>query len=219
MGGINHRQGRLMHLPPVLYHGTAKYLIDRAIKYRDTIPRLSITPDPDIAARYASYKIADKLMSGYLFLINGYSRRFHINLDEPEETGPSEIQRLKSGKVNNSLVLFDRDTLLRIPAHNPGVEMLDDESTGGGMNGLQLSSHDRFDYPLDALICTFDYQSGEKKVKAVPIEFRLFNFHLWQENFIIDPPDNHIIYKITRSALPELAFVMFARKLFTGLDT
>lgn len=203
-------------LPPVLYHGTAKYLIDQTLKLNRSLSRLSLTPDPTFAAQYASYRVTQNY-EWHIQIENDLNRHLQVHLGLSDGVDPAEIKKLKKGEVNSSLLIFDRDTILHRLKQDPNIDIFSDDF--GTSVQLSISRADFFVYPSEALIASLDYRSGGRRTRSLSIHTRIFNPYLWEDNFCVRPPE-----KTIKQALPELTytplyFSMFIQALFLGTNT
>ena len=206
------KQTVTISLSPVLYHGTARFIIEDWKKNGINNRFLSLTSNPVYAAGYAQYNIkTDSLDMKQMELENKARRQIKIGyggFDQPHL--PEEFKLLKRGKIVNSLALFDRDAVLAVKGYDYG----DDES-GGGRAGLHLSenqeyahSHGSPSIPFEALMATFNFIAAEGNKNKITFWFHVFNQLLWDENFSQAPPFKGITITGPSYGSRPLLFVM-----------
>ncbi len=202
-------------LPPVLYHGTAKYAVEFWRKAGIQSRVFSLAGDPTYAAGFASYFIGQQPPhEGWAMELNNkHGRKIIINRTTIGQFAlEAEYEQLMQGKVAQALTFFDRDLLLA--GEGQSFEL---ESEFDWNAGLVIKHPKDYQKVFEALFAVLYYD-----IENETAEFKIFNPYLWKSNFSIRPsPIGNLEKLIPPSRHREmrrtdLGMYILAKKLFLG---
>jgi hypothetical protein len=202
-------------LPPVLYHGTARYAVEFWQKAGIQHRTFSLAGDPTYAARFATYFVAEKPWPGCVAteLRNSSDRRILVDPMIVEQFGlQAEYKQLQQGRVVQALTFFDRDMLLAGEGKHFELEWEFDWNAG-----LLIKHPKDYQKAFEAMFAVLYYD-----IEAGHVEFKVFNPYLWKANFSVRPaPIGNLARfipakKHAEMRRTELGMYIVAKKLFLG---
>ncbi len=187
-------------LSSVLFHGTVRYIVKKwMIKGGIGNKKLSLTSDPRLAGSYTDYSIEQICPDdGEIILKNSSGRSICTQMIMPGCPGlEEEYNSLANGIVWRSIVMFDRDSLLRwVNAHKEHYTLYADEPLSY-FGGLLIDRHWQdpnpskqsktpwpASIPFGCVIASLDI--CQKMDVAI---MRVFQPRLWNSNFNLRCPE------------------------------
>lgn len=204
------------NLPPVLYHGTARYAVEFWQKAGIQSRLFSLAGDPTYAAGFASYFVGQQpLHEGWAMqLDNNCGRKIVIQRETVGRFGlETEYEQLRQGRVIQALTFFDRDMLLAGEGQHFELEWEGDWNAG-----LVIKHPQDYQKTFEALFAVLYYD-----IEAGKAEFKVFNPYLWKTNFRIRPSPIRNIPGMIPSQLhlqmrrSDMGMYLLAKKLFLGV--